>query len=290
MARRTSTAWLVMEKPATRASPEEGAKSVVSILIVVVLPAPLEPSKPKTSPALTERVRASTAVNTPKRRVRALISRTISPIENRRGLPCSKCPLVALTGLPMRLPDVSSGSIDGARTFEQRRPYVLLMSHQFCCFRFRLGLVYCPVRVIRRRVDRIELQHRHFRRIHYVVVRPCRNHDRISVAHLALLLLVENELALPPLDAEKLVDLRMRSEEHTSELQDALPICTSLPEPRPHLRRALGAPPSRRKRTCPPPARCGKTGRPSDVLHRQSLPPAAGTSPRVGSPGTALDP
>src|ERR1035438_10088899 len=74
-----------MEKPATRASPEEGANSVVSILIVVVLPAPLEPSKPKTSPALTERVRASTAVNAPKRRVRALISRTRSLIENRRG-------------------------------------------------------------------------------------------------------------------------------------------------------------------------------------------------------------
>jgi hypothetical protein len=49
----------------------------------VVLPAPLEPSKPKTSPALTERVRASTAVNAPKRRVRALISRTMSLIENR---------------------------------------------------------------------------------------------------------------------------------------------------------------------------------------------------------------
>jgi len=39
-----------------------GGNSVVSILMVVVLPAPLEPSKPKTSPALTERVRASTAV------------------------------------------------------------------------------------------------------------------------------------------------------------------------------------------------------------------------------------
>src|ERR1039458_327230 len=85
MARRTFTAWVVMEKPATRASPEEGANSVVSILIVVVLPAPLEPSKPKTSPALTERVRASTAVNALKRRVRALISRTMSLIENRRG-------------------------------------------------------------------------------------------------------------------------------------------------------------------------------------------------------------
>src|ERR1022692_98555 len=69
-----------MEKPATRASPEEGGNSVVSILIVVVLPAPLEPSKTKTSPALTARVTASTAVNAPKRRVRAWISRTGSLI------------------------------------------------------------------------------------------------------------------------------------------------------------------------------------------------------------------
>ena len=69
---------VVMEKPATRASPEDGGNSVVSILIVVVLPAPLEPSKPKTSPALTESVSASTAVNVPKQRVRFLISRTTS--------------------------------------------------------------------------------------------------------------------------------------------------------------------------------------------------------------------
>src|ERR1039458_10140098 len=80
MARRTSTAWVVMEKPATRASPEEGGNSVVSILMVVVLPAPLEPSKAKTSLALTERVTASTAVNVPKRRVRSFISRTGSLI------------------------------------------------------------------------------------------------------------------------------------------------------------------------------------------------------------------
>jgi len=60
--------------------PEVGGNRVVSILIVVVLPAPLEPSKPKTSPALTESVRASTAVNVPKRRVRFFISRTMSLI------------------------------------------------------------------------------------------------------------------------------------------------------------------------------------------------------------------
>src|ERR1019366_2782231 len=80
MARQTSTACVVIEKPATRASPEEGGNSVVSILIVVVLPAPLDPSKPKTSPALTARVIPSTAVNAPKRRVRVLISRTMSLI------------------------------------------------------------------------------------------------------------------------------------------------------------------------------------------------------------------
>src|SRR5271157_1117648 len=80
MARRTSTDWVLMEKPATLASPEEGGNNVVSILIVVVLPAPLEPSKAKTSPALTERVRPSTAVKAPKRQVRLLISRTISLI------------------------------------------------------------------------------------------------------------------------------------------------------------------------------------------------------------------
>src|ERR1035438_9890557 len=78
MVRRTPTACVVMEKPATRAPPDVGGNSVVSILIVVVLPAPLEPSRPKTSPALTESVRESTAVNAPNRRVRFLISRTTS--------------------------------------------------------------------------------------------------------------------------------------------------------------------------------------------------------------------
>jgi len=48
MARRTPTACVVMENPATRASPEVGASNVVSILIVVILSAPLEPNRPKT--------------------------------------------------------------------------------------------------------------------------------------------------------------------------------------------------------------------------------------------------
>src|SRR5688572_5316699 len=59
-----------MSKPATRPSPSLGASSPVSILMVVVLPAPLGPRNPKISPARTSNVTASTAVKSPKRRVR----------------------------------------------------------------------------------------------------------------------------------------------------------------------------------------------------------------------------
>jgi hypothetical protein len=65
-----------MEKPPTQASPEDGGRSVVSILMVVLLPAPLEPSKPNTSPALAAKVKEPTAVNVPKPRVRVSISTT----------------------------------------------------------------------------------------------------------------------------------------------------------------------------------------------------------------------
>src|ERR1039457_6247448 len=76
MARRTSTGCVVIEKPPTRASPEDGGKRVVSILIVVLLPAPFEPSNPNTSPALATSVKESTAVNEPKRRERRSSSTT----------------------------------------------------------------------------------------------------------------------------------------------------------------------------------------------------------------------
>jgi hypothetical protein len=59
---------VVIEKPPTRASPEDGGKRLMSILMVVLLPAPLEPSKPKTSPALAVKINESTAVNVPKPR------------------------------------------------------------------------------------------------------------------------------------------------------------------------------------------------------------------------------
>jgi len=67
-------ACLNIARPPTRTSPEVGGKSVVSILMVVLLPAPLEPSKPNTSPALALMVKESTAVNPPKRRVWLSIS------------------------------------------------------------------------------------------------------------------------------------------------------------------------------------------------------------------------
>ena len=46
----TSRASLTTSWPSTRALPEVGMSSVISILIVVVLPAPFGPSRPKSSP------------------------------------------------------------------------------------------------------------------------------------------------------------------------------------------------------------------------------------------------
>ena len=49
--------------PDTRATPEVGFKSVVSIIIVVLLPAPFGPRNPKISPSSTLSEMLSTAVN-----------------------------------------------------------------------------------------------------------------------------------------------------------------------------------------------------------------------------------
>src|ERR1019366_2315098 len=143
MERRTSTAWLVMEKPATRASPDEGGNSVVSILIVVVLPAPLEPSKAKTSPALTERVRSSTAVNAPKRRVRALISRTMSLI--RKG-GSSQLHHHLTDVLPFEKTDESAHRL--VDSFHDRFLVLHLAGFEIAAhFLFELGLTVQPSRV-----------------------------------------------------------------------------------------------------------------------------------------------
>src|SRR5262245_61726578 len=58
-------------KPATVASPEVGGSRPVSILIVVVLPAPFGPRKPNTSPGWTSSVTWSTATKSPNDRDRS---------------------------------------------------------------------------------------------------------------------------------------------------------------------------------------------------------------------------
>src|SRR5918996_3180672 len=61
MAARTSGPSLMTSWPATRAEPEVGGSSVVSMCTVVDLPAPLGPRKPYTSPGSTRRSMPSTA-------------------------------------------------------------------------------------------------------------------------------------------------------------------------------------------------------------------------------------
>src|SRR5208282_330472 len=80
MLRRTSPACAMMSKPATRAAPDEGGKSVVNILIRVLLPAPFEPMRPKISPGKTLSDTLSTATRSPKRRLKAevLIAESVS--------------------------------------------------------------------------------------------------------------------------------------------------------------------------------------------------------------------
>src|SRR5580692_3625031 len=70
---RTWRGWRATSKPATNAWPPLGVMSVVSIRTMVVLPAPLGPSSPKTSPRRTSKLTLSTAVNAPKRLVRSLV-------------------------------------------------------------------------------------------------------------------------------------------------------------------------------------------------------------------------
>src|ERR1700743_1314730 len=65
MWRRTSARAVTTSKPATSAWPEVGLVSVQSMLIVVVLPAPLGPRKPKTSPVPTSKPTPLTASKSP---------------------------------------------------------------------------------------------------------------------------------------------------------------------------------------------------------------------------------
>src|SRR4051812_32638308 len=66
MLRRTSSRSCATSWPATRARPPVGRASVQSMWIVVVLPAPLGPRKPNTSPRATSKLTPRTASTSPK--------------------------------------------------------------------------------------------------------------------------------------------------------------------------------------------------------------------------------
>jgi len=63
--RRTPRGSLITEQPPTQASPLVGRSRVVRMRMVVVLPAPLGPTKPKTEPSSTLKETSRTAVSRP---------------------------------------------------------------------------------------------------------------------------------------------------------------------------------------------------------------------------------
>src|SRR3954463_6827334 len=67
---RTAMGSPTTECPAMNPSPEDGRSRVARKRIVVLLPAPLGPMKPKTSFLPIERLRSSTATNSPYRLVK----------------------------------------------------------------------------------------------------------------------------------------------------------------------------------------------------------------------------
>src|SRR3989442_2337742 len=86
---RTAAGSCETSMPATCASPEVGRSSVQRMLIVVVLPAPLGPRKPKTSPCSTARSIPRTASMSPYVFTRPLTSITAATAlfpERGRGL------------------------------------------------------------------------------------------------------------------------------------------------------------------------------------------------------------
>src|ERR1700678_83080 len=70
----TSTGFSTKSVPRICMRPDVGASNPVSILIVVDLPAPLGPRKPKNCPGATRRLTSCTAINSPNRRVRCSVA------------------------------------------------------------------------------------------------------------------------------------------------------------------------------------------------------------------------
>ena len=118
MRRRVSMSAASSFWPNSSASPELGGSRPVSIFIVVLLPQPLEPRKPKISPWRIENDALSTAVNVPNRRVSS----------------CASMATGASGGNGSRPPDTSLPQLGGSfgwkqsnkRTFERVGVRILL--------------------------------------------------------------------------------------------------------------------------------------------------------------------
>ncbi len=80
MCRRTSAGDARRSNPAILAEPDVGGRSVVSILIIVLFPAPFAPNRPKIVPDGMARSTPSTATSDPKRRVSFVVSTAGAPM------------------------------------------------------------------------------------------------------------------------------------------------------------------------------------------------------------------
>src|SRR5580658_8178610 len=83
---RTAIGWAVTSSPATRAVPPVGRSSVSRMRMVVVLPAPFGPSRPKISPRPTSKLAPSSALVVPKSLVRPTTWTAGSALELMVGL------------------------------------------------------------------------------------------------------------------------------------------------------------------------------------------------------------
>src|SRR5690625_7928229 len=92
--------------PSKEALPSVGGNNPVSIFMVVDLPQPLEPRKPKISPLNTSRLTSSTAVKLPNLLVKPSDAMTTSSLGGSGGLCTSLWALVYSAGITGRNADL----------------------------------------------------------------------------------------------------------------------------------------------------------------------------------------
>src|SRR3984957_5448320 len=111
MLRRTASLSPPASWPATKARPDVALASVHKILIVVVLPAPLGPRKPKVSPLVTAKSMPRTASTSPYRLVSPLAVRPGGGGRvGRPGASAGRPPArVSPAGLPAPAPPLAPG-------------------------------------------------------------------------------------------------------------------------------------------------------------------------------------